>query len=99
MQDVGYLLLRQRLSPLASKTLRLELFVYPPDKKRRDLDNILKAILDALQHAGIYADDFYIQQLYVERKEVRKFGEIEFILKSIPVNGDSAIIENQGISD
>jgi crossover junction endodeoxyribonuclease RusA len=68
---------------LVSTRLRLDLVVFPPDNKRRDIDNILKAILDALQHANVYADDFYIQQLYIERREVRRFGEVEFILKGI----------------
>ena len=37
-----------------------------PDKRRRDLDNILKATLDALQHAGVYRDDSQIQKLCLQ---------------------------------
>jgi crossover junction endodeoxyribonuclease RusA len=80
---VGYLLLHQNIKAVGGERLRLEIFIYPPDLKKRDIDNVCKAILDALQHGGLYADDFYIQQLYVERREVRKHGEIEFILRSI----------------
>jgi crossover junction endodeoxyribonuclease RusA len=83
VQDVGYLILHQRIKPLQSKRLRIDLFVYPPDNKRRDLDNICKAVLDALQHANVFADDFYIQQLYVERCTVRMYGEIEFTLTEL----------------
>lgn len=83
MDAVVHLLNHQKIPHLVSERLRLELFVYPPDKRKRDLDNICKASLDVLQHAGIYGDDFHIQQLYVERREVRKFGEIEFVLSSI----------------
>lgn len=83
VEDVGYLILQQKLKPLVSSRLRLELVMYPPDNKKRDLDNILKAILDALQHANLYADDFHIQQLYIERGEVRRFGEVEFTLIGI----------------
>ena len=41
--------------------------VFPPDKRRRDLDNVLKATLDALEHAGVYDDDGQIDRLVVER--------------------------------
>jgi len=33
---------------------------YPPDWRLRDLDNIKKALLDSLQKAGVYNDDFQI---------------------------------------
>lgn len=45
---------------------------YPPDNRKRDLDNVLKSLLDALQHAGIYKDDNQIAKLSIERKESRK---------------------------
>jgi crossover junction endodeoxyribonuclease RusA len=83
VNDVYYLLKQQKINPILAERLRLELYVYPPDLKRRDLDNLCKAVLDALQHAGVYPDDFRICQLYVERCSVRSFGEIEFILKGI----------------
>jgi len=31
--------------------------LYPPDRRRRDLDNYRKALWDALTHAGIWEDD------------------------------------------
>ncbi len=40
---------------------------YPPDKRRRDLDNILKALGDALQHAEIYHDDNQIDEIHISR--------------------------------
>lgn len=63
--------------------LRLELYLYPPDAKKRDIDNVCKAILDALQYAEVYDDDYKVWQLYVERKEVRKYGEVEIRLSEI----------------
>lgn len=43
--------------------LQLIMVVVPPDKRKRDLDNLLKAPLDALQHAGVYKDDSQIDVL------------------------------------
>ena len=51
-------------------TGRLELHIQavPPDRRRRDLDNVLKSLLDALQHAGCYEDDSQIDRLSIERQ-------------------------------
>ena len=40
---------------------------YMPDLRRRDLDNMFKAPLDALGHAGVYADDSQIHDLRIYR--------------------------------
>lgn len=36
-----------------------------PDNRKRDLDNLLKAVLDSLGHAGIYVDDSLIVDLRI----------------------------------
>ena len=46
--------------------LAMTVDAYPPDRRRRDADNILKSLLDALQHAGAYHDDSQIKKLSVE---------------------------------
>jgi crossover junction endodeoxyribonuclease RusA len=38
---------------------KLTMLVVEPDKRRRDLDNLLKASLDALACAGIIENDWY----------------------------------------
>ncbi len=55
---------------------RLEVVIdaFPPDRRVRDLDNGLKAPLDALTHAGVYADDGQIDDLRIRRGAVRKGG-------------------------
>lgn len=52
----------------------VEIQAYPPDKRKRDLDNTLKVILDSLEKAGFYDDDSQIDKIYIERKELVKPG-------------------------
>jgi crossover junction endodeoxyribonuclease RusA len=39
---------------------------FMPDARRRDLDNLLKASLDALTHTGLWEDDSQIKRLTIE---------------------------------
>lgn len=39
----------------------MSISVFPPDRRRRDLDNVRKALLDAMQHGGAYDDDCQIR--------------------------------------
>ncbi len=52
--------------------LAVSITAHAPDRRRRDLDNLCKAALDALAHARAYEDDSQIDRLTVERGEVRK---------------------------
>ncbi len=43
--------------------------VYPPDRRRRDLDNCLKSLLDALEKGGAYENDSQIVRLVAEKRD------------------------------
>ncbi|EHZ4690535.1 RusA family crossover junction endodeoxyribonuclease, partial [Escherichia coli] len=47
--------------------LAIKIIAEPPDKRRRDLDNILKAPLDALTHAGLLIDDEQFDEINIVR--------------------------------
>ena len=47
--------------------LKVVVEAHPPDGRRRDLDNLNKALLDALQNGGAYEDDSQIDDLRVIR--------------------------------
>ena len=57
-------------------SLAVRVVAHPPDRRRRDLDNIVKALLDALEHGGIYQDDSQIDRLAIERASVVPGGSV-----------------------
>ena len=57
--------------------------VYPPDRRKRDLDNLLKSTLDALTHAGVYEDDSLITRLSIRKREIEKGGRLVIMVKEI----------------
>lgn len=65
-----------KLSPIpGGSDLAVTLTAYMPDRRRRDLDNILKALLDSIVHAGLIDDDSSIVELHLLKGGVRKGGE------------------------
>ena len=47
--------------------LTVKIEAWMPDRRRRDLDNLLKSMLDSLTHAGVWDDDSQIDQLAIWR--------------------------------
>ena len=55
-----------------STALKVSMAIYPPDKRKRDITNLLKVIEDALTRAGVWADDSLVTELHVSKKELDK---------------------------
>lgn len=57
----------------------------PPDRRRRDLDNVLKAILDGLVQAGAIPDDSmrYIRELHLRALDPKKPGRVLILVQEI----------------
>lgn len=63
-------------SSYGTARLALHVSAFPPDRRRRDLDNLFKALLDALAHAGLYEDDAQIDELSIRRCAVHAGGQL-----------------------
>lgn len=70
----------------ARLSLRIEAF--PPDRRKRDLDNVLKSLLDALQKAEVYGDDGQIDHISISRKTPLN-GKVQITIEKIQ-NGHSS---------
>ena len=45
------ILAAMHIQPIGGR-LAVQVEVFPPDNRRRDIDNVFKALLDAMQHGG-----------------------------------------------
>ena len=50
----------------------VEVVLWPPDLRKRDIDNCMKSLLDALTKAGVWEDDSLVNQLFIYRGAVIK---------------------------
>ena len=55
--------------------LCLDVILYPPDKRTRDLDNYMKALQDSLSVAKVWLDDEQIDELHIHRGVQVKSGK------------------------
>lgn len=46
-----------------------EVLAYPPDRRRRDVDNMAKCLMDSLEKSGVYRNDYQITDLRIRRLE------------------------------
>lgn len=67
----------QRAAKLYIGRLAVHIVAHVPDKRRRDLDNLFKGLLDALTHAGVWADDSLIDELSIKRGPVGGMVKIQ----------------------
>ena len=63
--------------------IALAMDAFPPDRRRRDLDNILKASLDSLTCARIFEDDSQVDILLVRRRQPDAPGHLHIVITPI----------------
>ena len=75
-QKVADCINEQAPSLRLDESLFMEVYLFPPDKRKRDLDNYMKGLLDSITEAGLWTDDSLINQLFIYRGEVVKLGSV-----------------------
>jgi crossover junction endodeoxyribonuclease RusA len=73
----------QGLQPLKDSKLKITMRLHPRDKRKIDIDNRIKAVLDALENAGLFNDDFQIDELIIRRGVPIKDGKLYVLIEEI----------------
>ena len=73
---------RQKAFP-KDERLKLEVLAMPKDKRRRDLDNLLKILCDALESAGVFKNDSQIDEIIIKRGQQHPDGKLLLTLEPI----------------
>lgn len=71
--------------PPSGGRIALAMDAFPPDRRRRDLDNLQKSVLDALEYASVYEDDSMIDLLLTRRCNVTKGGRLKVYINDYPL--------------
>ena len=69
---------------LESERLHVEIVLNAPNKRKFDIDNRVKGVLDALELSGVFPNDEQIDVLIVRRGTVIKGGATQVEIKVIP---------------
>jgi Holliday junction resolvase RusA-like endonuclease len=65
-------------------SLEVVIELFPPDRRRRDVGNTQKALLDALAHGGAYHDDSQIIHLDMwKRKPIPPDGKVTVRIRKL----------------
>lgn len=82
-RDRVFVLVRNKRVKTMKGRLRVVVEVYPPDRRRRDLDNTQKALNDSMQNARVFEDDCQIDDLRIIRREPVKGGKVVVHIEEI----------------
>jgi len=78
-----YLLCQKKQDEILTCPLEAIVYIYPPDLRKRDDDNVQKAIWDVMQKSRIYRDDSQIKRKHTYWANVVEGGVIRVMLKPI----------------
>lgn len=76
-------LIESKAPKFGNAKLRITMVLRPRDKRKIDIDNRIKAVLDSLQDAGLFDDDYQIDELTIMRGEPIKDGKLIAMIEQI----------------
>lgn len=77
---------KQRVGPnpeTLNGRLAVTVWAWMPDNRVRDLDNLLKCLLDACTQAGVWHDDNQIRRLTIEDRGKADYGKVLLKIREI----------------
>jgi crossover junction endodeoxyribonuclease RusA len=71
--------------------LEIRIAAFPPDRRKRDLDNLLKSVLDCLEASGVIENDNLIESLSIYRAERVAGGQLEVQITALDTGWRQAL--------
>jgi crossover junction endodeoxyribonuclease RusA len=72
---------------IIAKPYKLTVLAVKPDKRKRDLDNLIKPLQDFLMHCHVVEDDSFCH--CIEMKWVAEGNGCELIIEELNINGET----------
>jgi len=77
---------KQDYGCLGKLSVSIELF--EPNKRRRDIDNLIQPLLDALEAANVFVNDHQINKLSICRSGYESGGRMRVVIETMEEDND-----------
>ncbi len=84
---VAAILALQGIRPLEGP-LEIEVELFPPDRRKRDADNPIKSLLDALERGGLFFDDSQFVHIDTWKRDPVQGGRALVRIRKLPREPD-----------
>ncbi len=82
-KEIVNLIKQQNLDIKTTSRIKITITANPPDRRKRDLDNLPKAVFDSLTHANFWDDDEQIDDMRIRRGERVSGGSLDVTIWEI----------------
>ncbi len=79
-RDVQYAVMQQGKMVNLDMPVMVECRLFPPDARRRDLDNAWKVLADSLTRARVWKDDHQVRSLHLVWQDPEPGGRVEITI-------------------
>jgi crossover junction endodeoxyribonuclease RusA len=82
-QTVKDYVLLNKIPYFGDARLQAIITIFPKDRRKQDLDNRLKSLLDSLGNAGVFEDDSQFDKIEIARGVIKTGGGCTIILATL----------------
>jgi Holliday junction resolvase RusA-like endonuclease len=72
-----------KIPSFGADRLQAIITIFPRDRRKQDLDNRLKSLLDSLENAGVYESDSQFDLIQIGRGVIKKGGGCTIVISTL----------------